>query len=198
MKFKYFKRIKKLAYFNILPELNRMLDENKIAWHPDNGQICINSAKGYEDNVHYGTGSLFYDWDNQEEVLDKDGKTIKLIPKTFKIPKKESDFDTLCTVFENTVFEEVYNTVKQNYQIGRMRLMLMRPKFCLTWHMDDTNRLHYPIQTNKGCQMVIENEVLHMPSNTWWLTDTSVNHTAFNASPNARIHLVTSILGENK
>ena len=78
-----------------------------------------------------------------------------------------------------------------------MRLMLMKPKSCLTWHNDFDTRLHYPIQTNKGCQMVIENEVLHMPANTWWLTNTSYDHTAFNASTDTRIHLVVSILEEN-
>lgn len=190
----YFKQQHDLPVLDLKNELDSMLDQKVIAWHKDDTQICINTVDGEEDNIYYGSGSLVWDWSNQKEVLDDNGNVIKIIPKPFKKPKKESDFTVLCSQFKGTVFEEVYNAVKDKFNIGRMRLMLMRPKSCLTWHNDFDTRLHFPITTNIGCRMVIENEVMHMPANTWWLTNTSVNHTAFNASVETRIHLVTSIL----
>ena len=194
MKYKFFKKIKNLPKRDLLSELNKMLEEKTIAWEKRDYQICINSMQGHEDNIYLGSGSLMYDWQNGEEIFDDQGNTIKFIPKKYDNPLNESDFTTICTVFKNTVFEEVYNAVSNVYKIGRMRLMLMRPKTCLSWHNDYDTRLHYPIETNIGCQMVIKNEVLHMPKYTWWQTDTSHPHTAFNASTTPRIHLVTSIL----
>jgi aspartyl/asparaginyl beta-hydroxylase (cupin superfamily) len=94
------------------------------------------------------------------------------------------------------VFEEIYYTLQKYYTLGRVRLMQSKPKTCLTWHNDNSKRIHLPIKTNAGCQMVIENQVQHMPAGTWWLTDTTVPHTAFNASTESRIHLVAVVLEE--
>jgi hypothetical protein len=44
--------------------------------------------------------------------------------------------------------------------------------------------------------MVIADEVLHLERNTWWWTETTEPHTAFNASFKSRIHLVVVVLGE--
>ena len=44
--------------------------------------------------------------------------------------------------------------------------------------------------------MIIEDEVKHLPNNTWWLTDTTHNHTALNGSTKDRIHLVAVLLGK--
>jgi hypothetical protein len=196
MKYKFFKKVKNLPVRDLLSELNRMLEEKKIDWEKRDYQICINSIVGQENNIHLGTGSLEWDWQNGEEIFDDQGNTVKFIPKKYDNPMQESDFTVLCTAFKDTVFEEIYDAVSKKYKIGRMRLMLMRPKTCLTWHNDGDTRLHYPIDTNRGCQMVIENEVMHMPRYTWWHTNTSYLHTAFNASRVPRIHLVTSIIGE--
>jgi hypothetical protein len=72
--------------------------------------------------------------------------------------------------------------------------MASKPKTCLSWHTDSSKRLHYPLKTQEGCFMVIEDEVFHIPKNQWWLTDTVLPHTAFNSSKELRIHLVASIL----
>jgi hypothetical protein len=45
--------------------------------------------------------------------------------------------------------------------------------------------------------MIIEDEVKHLPANTWWLTNTLVKHTALNASMEDRIHLVASLIDED-
>ena len=92
------------------------------------------------------------------------------------------------------MFEDLYNVLRKNYNVGRVRLMKSPPKTCLSWHVDDTKRIHYPIVTQEGCFMLIEDEVKHLTQHTWWLTNTLVKHTALNASLEDRIHLVATLL----
>ena len=102
---------------------------------------------------------------------------------------------SIIGVIKNTLFEEVYNAICKKYVVGRIRIMRSKSKTCLSWHTDSNPRLHYPIKTQTGCFMVIEDEVMHMPQHTWWMTDTVKYHTAMNASKEDRIHLVTTIMG---
>lgn len=175
-----------LPKYNLFDELNCMLDKKQISWG-DLNQICINTTSDQIDNYHYGVGSLYFDW--QQKTDSK--------PKIRPVELQESDFTELCSVFTDTMFEEVYEKLKTTYNIGRLRLMKSIPKSCLTWHYDNSKRIHYPISTREGCLMIIENEVKYLPANTWWLTNTLVKHTAINASLEDRIHLVASILDEN-
>jgi hypothetical protein len=86
--------------------------------------------------------------------------------------------------------------LNQQYILGRVRIMKSEPKTCLSWHNDNSERLHYPLSTHSGCFMVIEDEVMHLEYNNWYITDTTKKHTAFNGSTNSRIHLVAVILGK--
>ena len=78
-------------------------------------------------------------------------------------------------------------------KVCKFRLMMINPKTCLSWHTDSSPRLHYPIKTQEGCMMIIEDEVFHLNQNTWYMADTTFKHTALNASKEARIHLVVEI-----
>ena len=109
-------------------------------------------------------------------------------------PLQEEQFTTLCSAFKGTLFEEVYNTLSEKYKLGRVRLMNSQPKTCLSWHKDDTTRIHYPMKTQEGCIMVIQDEVKHLEQNTWYHTNTRVKHTAVNASKETRLHLVACVL----
>jgi hypothetical protein len=64
----------------------------------------------------------------------------------------------------------------------------------LSWHMDSTPRIHYVIKSQPGCLMVIEDTAKYLPTQTWWHTDTTKKHTAFNGSYEDRIHLVATVL----
>ena len=44
--------------------------------------------------------------------------------------------------------------------------------------------------------MVIDDTVNQLEQNKWYLTDTTVKHTAFNGSKDARVHLVACIVKE--
>ena len=188
----HFKRINNLPILNLEKELTHWIQSKTIYW-PDNNQICINTLSNKQDDWLAGTGSLHYDWTNKQ-TLTKDDGTHELKVPLLANTRKESDFDTMCSVFKNTLFETVYDAITQNYKVGRIRLMKMKPKTCLSWHMDLCARVHYPIKTQDGCMMIIDQQVCHMPANTWWYTDTHKHHTAINASRSDRIHLVCSVL----
>lgn len=188
-----FKQLQLPMYDDLYDELMFMLSAKMISWS-SNQQICINTIPTDPDNIHLGVGSLDHDWNNAYKIEENGLK--KLIVKKFEVPLKDKDFTQICTQFKNTSFEDIFDSLKKHYKIGRVRIMLSNPKTCLSWHVDHTPRIHLPIKTQEGCFMVIENEVLHMPENTWWWTNTVKLHTAFNGSKESRIHLVACLIDE--
>ena len=211
---KQYKYFDEIDFGNYAPdlqtELKNMIEAKKIWWKLD--QICLNAPQAvvwdrqnfpwHEKDFVFGVGSLEVDW-SKAEVVDHDVDSDNRIsvdkidaPKQSK-PLTEDIFDTLCTVFQNTVFEEVYNKLSEKYILGRTRIMKMQPRRCLSWHYDYTDRLHYPMKTQEGNIMVIEDEVLHLNKDKWYLTKTGYNkHTAINCSNESRTHLVACIMGE--
>lgn len=188
---KYFKSVELPTPHGLLSELDDLnLDwiaaSNPLSAH----QICLNAAPGYTDDVTFGAGYF----------ADK-GKSdffIRLTPngdeRIAMSPKSVYDWN-LCDVFKNTQFEGVYNSLKRSYDIGRVRLLKSKPYTCMNWHVDPIPRIHYPIQTDTGCLMVIEDEVHHLPLEEWTLALTNNGyHTAINSSNIERIHLVADIL----
>jgi len=186
----YFKELTNLPNLNLSSEFNNLIRQQIIHWHPhERDQICITTVKGYEDDIHLGRGSLVYDWDNAAQ--DENGNLI--------VPKRENrlheqDFSVLCTQFKGTAFEQAYNALNKQYTVGRVRIMNLKPKTCLSWHSDDSIRIHYPIKTQKGCMMIIKNVVFEMEQDKWYETNTLYDHTALNASKEERFHLVASII----
>lgn len=151
-------------------------------------QCCLNAPPGHEDDIFFGVGSLKYDWD--KSTINPDGSTN--VPLRDKV-LLESNFTELCNVFRGTVFEDIYSSIKKKYDIGRVRIMILNPRNCLSWHVDGLNRVHYPIKTKEGCYMVIEDEVKHLEQNKWYFTKTLKPHTVFNGSNDKRIHLVVTV-----
>jgi len=187
-----FIEIDTLPVYDLHTEFLRLLDEKKIWWHKDKkDQICLNATEDDPSNFLTGRGSLFLDWDNSYE--DENGKL-----QVFKRPVilQENDFKVLCTAFKDSLFEDVYNSITKQYRVGRIRIMNSLPKTCLSWHKDETPRLHYPIKTQDGCYMVIKNESKHLKQNQWYWTNTVIPHTAFNGSTQPRLHLVVTVLGK--
>ena len=190
---KHFNQLTDLPTLNLYHELETLLNNKTISWY-NNGlpeQICINTVNNDPSNIYLGRGSLIWDWDNS--YTDENGE--------FHLKKRETifdekDFDTLCTQFIETGFEQAYRALEKKFILGRVRIMNLAPKTCLTWHNDSSTRIHYPMKTQEGCYMVIQDEIKHLPQNTWWHTDTLVNHTVFNGSKENRFHLVAAILGE--
>ena len=184
---KYFKKIDSLPTFDLYEEFKKL----NINWYQN--QICINAVPEAIDDYKLGCGSLQFNWEEAQTRVNDNGDKYTHVPE-YDIRHNEKDFTVLCSLFVDTLFEIVYNSIIEEYgTVGRIRLMKSKPKTCLSWHKDTSPRLHFPIKTQDGCIMVIEDEVNHLPQCTWWLTDTTKMHTAFNGSNEERIHLVVSL-----
>ena len=123
-------------------------------------------------------------------IADETGKEVSR-----DIDIDESKYTELVPEFEDTYFKEVYETLKDKFKLGRVRLLLKEPRSTLSWHKDPEPRLHIPIVTNKGCMMVIENVAKHMPADgTATITNNKKFHNFFNGGEQARVHLVACVL----
>lgn len=192
---KYFEEVDLPQYEDPLYELELLAKHDQVSWiKPENPlsayQICLNAAPGYTDDVKFGAGFF----------ADK-GKSDFFIRHTpegdVRIPMKPSSvYDwEICDVFLGTVFEQIFNDMKNHFKIGRVRLLKSQPYTCMNWHIDPIPRIHYPLQTDKGCLMIIEDETYHLPLNKWTMARTDKGyHTALNASLKERIHIVADIL----
>ena len=123
-------------------------------------------------------------------IADESGKEV-----TRDVPIDESKYTEIVPDFENTYFNEVYNTLKKKFKLGRVRLLLKEPRSTLSWHKDPEPRLHIPIITNLGCSMVIENVAKHLPADGHvTITNNTKYHNFFNGGEQARVHLVACVL----
>jgi len=188
----HFTKIDHLPCLDLEQELDSLLRNDYVYWVNDE-QICINTTTEGCNDFSEGAGSLIYDWNKKTTIVNEKGKEEIQVPKR-DTALAEKDFEFLCSAFRDTLFETVYLKLKEHYLLGRVRLMKSKPKSCLSWHYDLEKRLHYPIKTQEGCFMVIDDEVQHVPQFQWCLTDTTTKHTAVNASKEERIHLVACIL----
>lgn len=85
------------------------------------------------------------------------------------------------------------NSIMDKYGMLRTRLMQSNPKTCLTMHEDLTKRIHIPLITNPDCVMIIEDRVYYLEPGKVYLTNTTLRHTALNASDRSRVHIVGCI-----
>ena len=107
----------------------------------------------------------------------------------------ESKYTEILKEFKGTYYEEVFNILRKNFKLGRVRILLKDPRSTLSWHRDPEPRLHIPIITNKGCRMVIEDVSKHMPADgSVTITNNTKYHNFFNGGEQNRIHLVACIL----
>ena len=149
------------------------------------GAIPLNQIPGNKNSVEGHNVRGVY-WTLPDET-GKEAKRDK--------PIEESKYTELVPEFHNTYFEEVYNILKRNFKLGRVRILLKEPRSTLSWHRDPEPRLHIPIITNPGCRMVIEDFAHHMPADgTVTITNNTKYHNFFNGGEQDRIHLVACIL----
>tara|TARA_Y100000590_G_scaffold64982_1_gene70164 strand:+ start:581 stop:1177 length:597 start_codon:yes stop_codon:yes gene_type:complete len=152
------------------------------------GAIPLNQVPGDKSSIEghnvRGTYWTIPDESGKEAMRDK--------------PIDESKYTELLPEFKGTYFEEVFNTLRKHFKIGRVRILLKEPRSTLSWHRDPEPRLHIPIITNKGCRMVIEEVSKHMPADgTITITNNTKYHNFFNGGEQNRIHIVACML-ENR
>ena len=149
------------------------------------GAIPLNQIPGDKSSVEghnvRGTYWTIPDETGNEAMRDK--------------PIEESKYTELLPEFKGTYFEEVFNTLRERFKLGRVRILLKEPRSTLSWHRDPEPRLHIPIITNKGCRMVIDEVSKHMPADgTVTITNNTKYHNFFNGGEQNRIHLVACVL----
>ena len=149
------------------------------------GAIPLNQIPGDEESIKghniRGTYWTLPDETGKEAERDK--------------PIDEIKYTEITPDFKNTYFEEVINTLKKKFKLGRIRILLKEPRSTLSWHRDPEPRLHIPIITNPGCRMVIENVAKHMPADgSVTITNNTKYHNFFNGGEQDRIHIVACVL----
>jgi len=83
------------------------------------------------------------------------------------------------------------NSIIQQFKLYRTRVMRLRSKTCYSYHRDWTKRFHIPLITNDKCMFIIDDQIYRYPADgSWYLIDTTLRHTAINASWEDRIHIV--------
>ena len=82
------------------------------------------------------------------------------------------------------------NRLIEKYGMVRTRIMVSQSKTNLSFHNDLTKRIHIPLITNPDCIMIIEDSIYHLKTGKVYLTNTTLRHTAVNASFNYRVHIV--------
>lgn len=158
-----------------------------IGLHKHHNQISLkHTADELLDDIWYqGCGSLKYKFG--EDFFDDSGNL-----KESEVKLEQSNFTRLNKALDGTYIQEIHDTLANDYKFGRMRIMAMPHKKCMSIHTDTSKRIHVPIVTNKNCLMIIDNQVYHMPANgNAYLTDTTKPHTALNANHSfTRLHLL--------
>lgn len=170
-------------YDQLVHEYNTLEIEKFLLDHKR--QMCVQRRAEVSGDVQYieGGQSLALDWEGYDPKLGGS-------PKPRKIILKEKQFDTITEMFEGTHIGEVVETLYKDYGAVRGRFMLSEWKTCLTYHKDPTPRLHIPIVTNENCFMVVDDNVIRMPFGSTYIVDTTLMHTAINASRFNRTHMV--------
>ena len=149
------------------------------------GAISLNQVPGDKSSTegHNVRGTYW-------TIPDEKGKEIMRDK-----PIDETKYTEIVSEFKGTYFEEVYNTLRKHFKLGRVRILLKEPRSTLSWHRDPEPRLHIPIITNPGSIMVIDNVAKHMPADgSVWITNNTKYHNAFNGGEENRIHLVACVL----
>jgi len=154
---------------------------NQVPFHPVLNQISLNHRPGSLNPFYDGLGSLY------------DSKT--------KLPLAlETDFTEFNTGLKDGFFFFFYRKVLEfvGGPLGRVRLMRLPPKSCMSLHYDLEVRLHIPIKTNSQAYMVFRDSgIFHVPLNgSIYAVDTTQWHTVMNGhSDDERIHLVFVVPG---
>ena len=145
------------------------------------GLVDLNKVKTELQQVLNYEG--FVDQINLQTVKGKDPYYGSRGGKEFT--EKETDFT-------HFFFDIPYiNKILESHNLCRSRVMKLRSKRCLSYHVDPTVRFHLPVITNDSCFFIINNHVYNLPaSGKCYIIDSTLKHTAVNASFEDRIHII--------
>jgi hypothetical protein len=131
---------------------------------PDKKQVGLRWADDFE-----GVGDL----------RDKDYNPKGYGTSDFKVWQPHTEY-----------LQEVANSIGIR-EYGRVRLLLMSPQTCYTFHYDlDGHRVHIPLWTHNNSLFFVHGKMWHMELGYAYLMDVSKLHTAINAGRENRLHIV--------
>jgi hypothetical protein len=146
---------------------------------------CRKDNTDFEFQLKESTLSLLYDWNTWDQTS---GEPPSKIPEDQRLTQEQ--FTETCDLFKGTVIEEVNEIIKEQYGGVRGRILSLPPKFSMTYHYDESPRIHIPIKVNEKTFMVLEKTCYWFEVGNSYYVDTRKWHTAVNASVDSRIHLV--------
>jgi len=116
---------------------------------------------------------------------------VKGIKSEFYGARKGTDMSHKESDFTEPLFDIPYtNSVIKDLGLHRTRVMILKPKSCLTYHTDPSWRVHIPLITNEKCFFLENMEARHLEADTVHVVDTTQPHTSINASREERVHIV--------
>lgn len=131
----------------------------------------------------------------QLSVTSRPGAEEPLLDALGWLPEdaREADYSVVNDAFLGGAIESLIE--KLDFQHGRIRLMRLKAKSCLSIHADSTRRYHYAIITSPDCYLVEmqgeQGKFHHIPADgRLYEMDARITHTALNAGRSERIHLV--------
>jgi hypothetical protein len=106
----------------------------------------------------------------------------------------ENKFPIFNSDLNNSYLHWVYKNVP--FKVGRMRIMVLMPKRCLSHHADTGPRYHFAVKTTEDAFVIYPKlqKVYHIPADgSLYYMNAVARHTAINANlKESRIHLVFS------
>ena len=144
--FKDFHKVKNML-FNVsklkkgLEEVLKIENYDSANGIPNFAAICLNQVPGDPASTK-GNNARGVFWTKPDES----GKEVSRDK-----PIDENLYTEFVKDFEHTYFKEVYEKLSSKFKLGRVRILLKKPRTTLSWHRDPEPRLHVPIITNPGC-----------------------------------------------
>lgn len=95
--------------------------------------------------------------------------------------------------FRNPIWDylEYTNKVISDLKLHRTRLINLRRQTCYSYHKDFSQRMHIPLITNPSCWLIVDDVLHRYPADgSSYLINTTLSHTAVNASKRDRWHIV--------
>jgi hypothetical protein len=166
---------------------------SKLNYNFDIDTLVVESLELFEKHGASGQISLKHRENTDQESLWDDGIGAAAGSGQFLNTR---DYTALNEMLKGTYLEKVHDTMAKDYNFGRMRLMKLSGRQCMSLHVDLERRLHIPIVTNENCLMIVDDEVIHMPADgSAYLVNTTKRHTALNSNKDFdRIHLMFDLL----
>ena len=165
----------------------------KLKYRFDVDKLALEALKLFEQHGYSGQISLKHREASDKESLWDDGTGSAAGGGQFLNTK---EYIVLNKMLKGSYLEEVHDIMANYHDFGRMRLMKLKGRQCMSLHVDLEKRIHIPIITNENCLMIVDDEVFHMPAEgNAYLVNTKKRHTALNSNKDfERIHLMFDLI----